>query len=83
MKIDELIRNITAENEITTVINTHDMNSVMEIGDNINLVHLCVLAWLGTRHEVMETKNELLQDFIFASPFLQRLRDAANRNKSA
>lgn len=78
MKIDELIRTITTENQITTVINTHDMNSVMEIGDNINLVHLGELAWVGNRHEVMSSDNELLQDFIFASPFLQRLRDAAN-----
>ena len=58
------------------------MNSVMEIGDNINLVHLGELAWVGTRHEVMTNKNELLQDFIFASPFLQRLRDAANMNQN-
>lgn len=77
MRIDELIRNITVENQITTVINTHDMNSVMEIGDNINLLHLGELAWVGNRHEVMESDNKLLQDFIFASPFLQRLRDAA------
>lgn len=83
MKIDELIRNITAENKITTVINTHDMNSVMEIGDNINLLHLGELAWVGNRHEVMTSDNELLQDFIFASPFLQRLRDAANANNNA
>jgi len=77
MKIDELIRNITAENDMTTVINTHDMNSVMEIGDNINLLHFGELAWVGNRHEVMNSENDLLQDFIFASPFLQRLRDAA------
>lgn len=80
MKIDELIRNITEENQMTTVINTHDMNSVMEIGDNINLLHLGELAWVGNRHDVMTSDNELLQDFIFASPFLQRLRDAANLN---
>lgn len=79
MKIDELIRTITTENQMTTVINTHDMNSVMEIGDNINLLHLGELAWVGNRHEVMTSDNELLQDFIFASPFLQRLRDAANK----
>jgi len=77
MRIDELIRNITMENKITTVINTHDMNSVMEIGDNINLLHLGELAWVGNRHEVIDSDNKLLQDFIFASPFLQRLRDAA------
>ena len=77
MKIDELIRNITTENQITTVINTHDMNSVMEIGDNINLLHLGELAWVGNRNEVMTSENKLLQEFIFASPFLQRLRDSA------
>ncbi|MCH2023258.1 MAG: ATP-binding cassette domain-containing protein [Saprospiraceae bacterium] len=77
MKIDELIRNITIENQMTTVINTHDMNSVMEIGENINLLHLGELAWVGNCNEVMTSDNKMLQDFIFASPFLQRLRDAA------
>ncbi len=79
MRIDELIRKITIENQITTVINTHDMNSVMEIGDNINLLYFGELAWVGNRHEVMTSDNDLLQDFIFASPFLQRLRDTANQ----
>lgn len=82
MKIDELLRNITIENQMTTVINTHDMSSVMEIGDNINLLHLGELAWVGNRKEVMDSDNELLQDFIFASPFLQRLRDAAKRGRA-
>lgn len=75
--IDELIQDITVENNITTVINTHDMNSVMEIGENIALLYKGNLAWQGNRHEVLESDNELLQDFIFASPFLQRLRDRA------
>ena len=75
--IDELIRNITIENNITTVINTHDMNSVMEIGDNIVLLHQGKLAWQGNKAEVLESDNQTLQDFIFASPFLQRLRKAA------
>lgn len=75
--IDELIKNITIENNITTVINTHDMNSVMEIGDNIALLHLGRLAWQGNKDEVLTSNNQLLQDFIFASPFLQRLRNAA------
>jgi phospholipid/cholesterol/gamma-HCH transport system ATP-binding protein len=61
--IDELIRSITQENNITTIINTHDMNSVME--------------WSGNRHQVLQSDNENLQSFIFASPFLQRLRRAA------
>lgn len=79
MVIDELIRSITIENNITTVINTHDMNSVMEIGDNICFLHLGKLEWQGNKGEVLESDNEELQSFIFASPFLQRLRDRALR----
>ena len=75
--IDELIKSITYEHDITTVINTHDMNSVMEIGDNIALLHEGKLAWRGNKNEVLDSDNQILQDFIFASPFLQRLRKAA------
>jgi len=75
--IDELIRNITKDNNITTIINTHDMNSVMEIGDNVILLHAGKIAWRGNRHEVLASNNEILQDFFFASPFLQRLRNTA------
>jgi len=75
--IDELIADITYEKNITTVINTHDMNSVMGIGDNIALLHQGKLVWTGNKGEVLESENELLKGFIFASPFLQRLRDAA------
>lgn len=74
--IDELIQGITAENNITTVINTHDMNSVIEIGDSIALLHEGNLAWQGNKEEVLESTNEILQDFVFASPFLQRLHNA-------
>ncbi len=80
LTIDELIKSITVENNITTVINTHDMNSVMEIGDNIAFLHLGELAWVGNNSEVLTTENELLESFIFASPFLQRLRKAATTN---
>ena len=75
--IDELIRSITIEKNITTIINTHDMNSVMEIGDNIAFLHKGQLEWRGNKSEVLDSDNEVLQDFIFASPFLQRLRDKA------
>ncbi|MFK7936854.1 MAG: ABC transporter ATP-binding protein [Saprospiraceae bacterium] len=75
--IDELIKSITEEQNITTVINTHDMNSVMEIGDNINLLHQGHLVWKGNKDEVLGTDNELMQDFVFASPFLQKLRSRA------
>jgi phospholipid/cholesterol/gamma-HCH transport system ATP-binding protein len=78
--IDELIKSITIENDITTIINTHDMNSVMEIGDNIALIYKGELAWQGNKDEVLDSDNETLQDFIFASPFLKRLRSAALGN---
>ena len=71
--IDELILNITKDNKITTIINTHDMNSVMEIGENICLLDKGKLAWQGSKDEVLISKNEVLHDFIFASPFLQKL----------
>jgi phospholipid/cholesterol/gamma-HCH transport system ATP-binding protein len=75
--IDELIRSITLENDIVTIINTHDMNSVMEIGDNIVLLFQGELAWRGHKDDILESDNQILQDFIFASPFLQRLREQA------
>lgn len=78
--IDELIRDITIEFNITTIINTHDMNSVMEIGDKINLLFNGELAWQGDKDQVLFSDNEILQDFIFASPFLQRLRKSALEN---
>ena len=77
MVIDELIRSITIENNITTVVNTHDMNSVMGIGDNVILLYKGEIAWRGDRDAVMHSDNDVLQDFMFASPFLQQLRDAA------
>lgn len=74
--IDQLISSITVENNITTVINTHDMNSVMEIGDNIALLSDGYAVWQGNKAEVLTTNNQTLQDFIFASPFLHKLRDS-------
>lgn len=78
--IDELLSDITKDNEITTIINTHDMNSVMEIGDNICLLHLGKLAWQGNKDEVLDSDNDTLQNFIFASPFLQKLKARALAN---
>lgn len=75
--IDELICDLTIRNGITTVINTHDMNSVMGIGDNILLMKHGHIAWRGDKSQVLESDNETLEDFIFASPFLQRLREDA------
>ena len=75
--IDELISSITKDNEITTIINTHDMNSVMEIGENICFLDQGEIAWKGQKDEVLENENPKLQEFIFASPFLQKLRSRA------
>lgn len=75
--IDELIQDITRDNNITTIINTHDMNSVMEIGENICLLDKGLLAWEGSKDEVLQDQNETLHDFIFASPFLQKLIESS------
>lgn len=74
--IDELISTITHEDNITTIINTHDMSSVMEIGENICFLHDGKLEWSGHKEQVLGSDNDNLQKFIFASPFLQRLRKA-------
>ncbi len=75
--IDDLLYGLTRDQNMTTIMNTHDMNSVMEIGDNINLLHKGDLAWQGHKEEVLNSDNEILRDFIFASPFLQKLRERA------
>lgn len=75
--IDELIMDITREQNITTIINTHDMNSVMEIGENIYLLEKGKVAWHGSKDEINDTDAEVIQEFIFASPFLQKLRRQA------
>ena len=69
--IDKLIRDITTEYNITTVINTHDMNSVMEIGDHIVYMYQGVKQWEGTNKDIIYSKDEKLNEFIFASDFLQ------------
>lgn len=73
--IDKLIHDITEENNITTVINTHDMNSVMEIGDHIIYMHQGEKEWEGTNEEIIFNKNDKLNGFIFASEFLRDAKD--------
>jgi phospholipid/cholesterol/gamma-HCH transport system ATP-binding protein len=75
MVIDKLIHEITKENNITTVINTHDMNSVMEIGENILYLYHGIKEWEGTNKEIIFNKNEKLNEFIFASEFLKDAKD--------
>ena len=73
--IDKLISDITKEFNMTTIINTHDMNSVMEIGDNILYMHQGFKEWEGNNKEIIFSKNKLLNEFIFASEFLQDAKE--------
>jgi len=73
--IDKLIKEITMEYNITTVVNTHDMNSVMEIGDNIIYMYQGLKEWEGSNKEIIFSKNERLNEFIFASEFLKDAKD--------
>jgi phospholipid/cholesterol/gamma-HCH transport system ATP-binding protein len=73
--IDKLIKEITLEYNITTVVNTHDMNSVMEIGDHIMYMYQGIKEWEGSNNDIIFSKNKLLNDFIFASEFLKDAKD--------
>src|SRR4030095_3362613 len=75
MVIDRLIRDITEEYRITTVVNTHDMNSVMENGDYIIYMYDGQKEWEGNNKEIIFSKNQRLNDFIFASEFLRDAKD--------
>lgn len=75
MVIDKLIFDITREFNMTTVINTHDMNSVMEIGENILYMYQGKNEWTGNKNDIIFSKNERLNNFIFASEFLQDAKD--------
>lgn len=72
--IDNLIRDITKEMEITTIVITHDMNSVIEIGDNIMFIHDGKKWWSGSREEILTTENKELNDFVYASDFMKTVR---------
>lgn len=69
--IDSLIKNLTEELDITTIIITHDMNSVMEIGDNVMFIYKGENWWTGTKNEILNTQNEELYNFVFASEFIK------------
>ncbi|GGB12874.1 MULTISPECIES: ABC transporter ATP-binding protein [Mucilaginibacter] len=69
--IDELIAELTAEYSITTVVVTHDMNSVMGIGDHIIFLHQGKKWWEGSNKEIAKTDNKELNEFVFASPFMR------------
>jgi len=73
--IDELIHSITKEYGMTTVINTHDMNSVMNIGENIIFIKEGLLEWAGSKDQVLLSNNPALSDFIFASDLLRKAKE--------
>ena len=77
--IDNLIKEITEEYDITTVINTHDMNSVMEIGDKIVFLKDGLVAWEGTKEEVFKTDNESIVDFVYSSDLFKKVREVYNK----
>lgn len=74
--IDRLISEITHEYGITTIINTHDMNSVMEIGEKIVFLKDGCKAWEGTSAEILRTDNEAIVDFVYSSPILKALKES-------
>lgn len=72
--IDRLIHDITVEFNITTIINSHDMNSVMEIGENIILIDKGEKAWQGTKEDICTSENLALNDFVFASELFKKIK---------
>ena len=72
--IDKLIQDITQEYNICTIVNSHDMNSIMEIGDNIIFLKNGIKEWQGTRHDICNSNSEALDDFVFASELFKKLK---------
>jgi phospholipid/cholesterol/gamma-HCH transport system ATP-binding protein len=77
--IDNLIFEITKEYNITTIVNTHDMNSVMGIGEKILFIVQGEKGWEGTKDDILKSDNERLNEFIYASRFLKQLRDQVRK----
>ncbi len=76
--IDNLIQEITEEYDITTVVNTHDMNSVMEIGETIIFLKDGLLVWEGDKTKIFKTDNEAVTDFVYSSDLFKKIRVAQN-----
>ena len=72
--IDNLIKEITEEYNITTIVNTHDMNSVMQIGENIAFIYNGTIWWKGNKEELINSNNRELNEFVFASELFKRLK---------
>ena len=72
--IDNLIKELTYEYDITTIVITHDMNSVLEIGDNISFIYKGQVGWRGTKESILQTDNQELNDFVYASEFMKAIK---------
>ena len=85
--IDELLKDITHEYNITTIINTHDMNSVLGIGENIVFINKGHREWVGNKEEIYRTSNEALNEFVFATKLFREVKqyiiDNASRNHAS
>ena len=79
--IDKLINDITHEYNITTIINTHDMNSVMGIGENIIFLNKGHLSWKGSKEEIFASTDEAFNEFVFASDMMQEVKSYVNKQK--
>jgi phospholipid/cholesterol/gamma-HCH transport system ATP-binding protein len=80
--IDDLIKELTVEYDITTIINTHDMNSVMQIGDKVVFIYQGKKWWEGSREDILESENPELNNFVFASEMAQMVKKYHNKLKS-
>lgn len=78
--IDELLSDITHEYNMTTIINTHDMNSVLGIGENIVFINKGYREWVGDKSQIYETENQALTDFVFATKLFQQVKDYIIKN---
>ncbi|MCF8227099.1 MAG: ATP-binding cassette domain-containing protein [Bacteroidales bacterium] len=76
IKIDALIKEITLDYNITTVVNSHDMNSVLEIGDKVIYIYQGGKCWEGTKEDVLHTDNEALNNFVFATSMAKQLKNS-------
>ena len=75
--IDQLIDDITREYDITTIVNTHDMNSVLGIGDRITFLAGGMVNWTGDKHDILQTQSPELRTFLYSAPTLQRIQSVS------
>ena len=79
--IDELIQELTKEYDMTTIVITHDMNSVLEIGENILFIDGGVKKWEGSKEEILDVKVKELYDFVYVSKFLQKMKKNSQKKR--